>query len=146
MTTLEIKGMPMPPSQNQAYANSFNGSGRGRYKTQAYKTYEQEMEYWSHKNNYILDMARRMCSSLQIGEAIQIDATFNFMEHKIITKKNEPKKNDSSNRLKILHDVIAHHLGIDDKYFWDGSFRKRAIKIAGMQDYCDVTLSIISID
>lgn len=58
---------------------------------------------------------------------IHIDTVFYMQRSRIFTKAGTPKRNDTSNRLKALHDALAKMLGIDDSYFWSCSADKVAV-------------------
>lgn len=140
MNACEIKGFPLPPSANALYANS----DRGRFKTAAYKSFEQTVHYWALKNQHILNVVREMTLDIGPGEALRVDRIYHFRPHKIITKDKKPRRNDTSNRIKCLDDVLGLLLGIDDSYFWEGSYTKRPITVEGLEEGVDVRFSIVS--
>jgi len=107
--------------------------------------YERMVDHWCAINPSMLADAREFCGRLVSGEAFRIDCTFFFPRSSVLTKKNTVKKNDTSNRLKALHDKISEALGIDDSLFFDGSFEKKILN-SDHPGLVDVTISIIDID
>lgn len=138
---VEIKGFPLPPSANELYANI---PGRGRIKTEALKSFEAEVHYWSMKNQHLLLPARELCQSIGPGCFIRLHKFFYFRPHKILTKSGEPRKNDTSNRIKALEDVLAKLLGIDDKWFWAGNYDKGPVLHPAIPEGVDLRLELYS--
>ena len=136
-----IHGFPMPPSANAAYANAL----KGRVKTTGYRAYEDEVKWWLLKNSHHINRLRDWVSVLPSKHAIRIDHIFHFLPHKIITKAGLPRKNDTWNRTKVLHDVLASFIGIDDCYFWSGSVEKSPICIEGLPESVDLSFSFVDI-
>lgn len=62
--------------------------------------------------------------SLLPNDHLEIETCFVFHKPRLISKKNELKKLDCSNRLKLAHDAIADFLEHDDKFFVSGKFSK----------------------
>lgn len=114
---------PLPPSANALYASI----GKRRVKTAVYKKFEHAARYWMLKHSSEINDARTLTLDTGSQRFIHIDTVF-FMERKnIICKDGTPKRNDTSNRLKALHDVLSQILGLDDSYFFSGSYDKVAV-------------------
>lgn len=143
INSVQLKDLPVPPSINKAYATDFRT--RRRFKSRDYKLFEAMIKHWCAINPNALANAREFTTKLSSGEAFQIDITFYFPREKILTKQGKPKRNDTSNRIKIAHDVLAEILSIDDCYFWDGKFEKKALN-SDHPGFMDVTMTIIEID
>lgn len=116
----------MPPSQNKIYRN-LNVIGRlGRAKTREYNDWLSEMDVWAYSNPSI-KKCRAVLQGIvnqNMGLYVSVDLFFNHSS--IFCKDGRPRRNDTANRLKALHDGLSRILDIDDKYFWAGSFNKSA--------------------
>lgn len=143
MIPFEIRGFPMPPSANGLYSN--NSRTGGRHKSEKYSAYEDEVRLWMYKNNHQLDIARRMLQDLGHGEVLLVDRTYFFKAYRIISKAGKPLRNDTTNRIKALDDVLALILGIDDSYFWDGDHKKRPSSHVALGEYVDIKFSSIEL-
>lgn len=115
---VEIRGLPLPPSENQLYRNV---PRIGRVKSQIYRKYEQEFNVWALQNKLLLK-----ASSLFFQEAIplRIEMKFKFFYNKIYCKDGRIKKMDASNRLKCFLDLLSKSLGFDDSRFFEVSCQK----------------------
>jgi len=142
MLPFEIKGFPMPPSANVLYANSPQG---GRFKTAKYKQYETQAQIWIYKNGHQLITAQEQIKSLKHGEVLSVERDFYFRSDRIISSKGTPLKNDTSNRIKALDDILSKMLGIDDSYFWDGKFKKNPSPHISLGEYVDIRFKAIKI-
>ncbi len=141
MVPIEIKNFPMPPSANSLYKNIASG----RAKTEKYLQYEQQVKIWTYKYGYQLTTARLYIQDRNPGEVFHLERTFYFHQESILTKKMTPKKNDTSNRIKALDDVLGQLLGIDDSHFWDGEFKKRVSKHPAFGEYVDIKINTMPI-
>ncbi len=84
------------------------------------------MTQWFQLNQLTVQALRIFTKD--IGDYVfHIDACFHMERSEIICKNGKPKKNDTSNRLKGLHDVLSVIIGIDDSYFWSCSADKQAV-------------------
>lgn len=119
---IEVKweGFPLPPSSNNMYATV----GKRRIKSVQMRQFESAVLRWSYARRKGIDWMMAAFKDLEATEAIRIDATFYFERSRILCKDGTPKRNDTSNRIKALHDVISELTGIDDSWFWSGSFDK----------------------
>lgn len=69
------------------------------------------------------------------------------MKKKSILKKDgTPKRNDTSNRIKALEDVLSKLLGIDDKWFWAGTYDKRPTPNPALPEHVDIRLELYEPD
>lgn len=92
-------------------------------------------------NHEQLDQARVITLECRARRFLHVDAIFKFHEKNILTKDGKPQRNDTSNRIKALHDVLAAILGIDDSYFWSLACDKKVT--LDTQDECvDVTIVV----
>ena len=123
LDVVTINKFPLPPSANALYSNL----GRRRIKSKAYRDYLNEVRLWMLMNQRQLHDARRISMNTTPFNFIHIDCRFYMLRTSIFTKDNKPKRNDTSNRIKALHDALSVILGIDDSYFWSGSFDKLAV-------------------
>lgn len=96
-------------------------------RSHAYKMFESAARKWMILNPEMVDEARQLTLDAGPNRFIHIDTVFRMLRKNIFTKEQKPKRNDSSNRIKALHDVVAEMLGIDDCYFWSGSYDKVAV-------------------
>lgn len=127
MGSFKIVRFPLPPSVNALYS-SIGHSGR-RVKSKAYLNYQRSVYNWLGSNLEQVKVGRSICSKVNGTKAVlEVNATF-YMEHRSIRcKDGRPKRNDTSNRLKALHDALSDIvLGIDDSYFWNGTFKKVSV-------------------
>lgn len=122
--SIVIKEFPVPPSANALYAYVKNRM----VKTAKYRKYEQEVFKWLTVNHDKVREIRSFVKDLS-PFVLHVDATFHMKRSDIICLNGKPKRNDTSNRLKALHDVLSMIIiGVDDSYFWSGSFHKVAIR------------------
>jgi len=111
----------MPPSANNLYPSR----GGHRHKSAEYRAWLYQFRKWFLVNVRDVELASAMCkAAVQQRHAIVVHARFYFPRQAVICKDGTPKRNDTSNRLKALHDALADALGVDDSYFWDGGFEK----------------------
>lgn len=121
---MKLGGVPLPPSMNNAYPTNRYGV---RFKSKDYRQWEKDLKVWALLNHSLVKEAIEAFSIVRENHIVQIDTHYFFPWKQVVTLKNTPKKNDTSNRLKILHDGIADLIKLDDSYFWHGSFTKTAI-------------------
>lgn len=155
MDTCELKNIPMPPTANRLYRNpsereraiflSKGMSPPGRFKSKNYDVFYSEMKAWCLQNMVKLNLARAMTLRLGPGVFLRCDVTFVFDERTILTKKMTPKRNDTFNRVKALHDVLAEALGVDDCWIWSGSIDKTWRDHPAFPECANVTLSLMEI-
>lgn len=123
-----ITNFPVPPSVNKLYAHIPHNGGMRMIKTRDYRDYERLVYLWLTNNRDQVKGTRDLVRA--IGEQVlHVDSTFHMGRGEIVCKNGKPKRNDTSNRLKALHDVLSSVIvGIDDCYFWSGSFSKVVIE------------------
>lgn len=117
---MRLEGIPMVPSMNHAYAGTFR-----RYKSKEVIVWERQFSLWSYHHRNEIDSIRKHFKDPEMGQVIHIHCEYYFKKNRIYCKNGKPKKLDTSNRIKLLHDQIADLIGYDDCYFFDGSFIKR---------------------
>lgn len=139
---ISIRGFPMPPSSNNAYINSESG---GRVKARSTREYQDTVKWWAIQNAHQMNRLRDWVLMLPPKHAIRLDRMFNFMPHKILTKNGEPKRNDTTNRIKLLDDAVSALIGIDDCYFWNGYVDKSPIIVEGLQECVDLHFGFIDL-
>lgn len=132
-----IDNFPMPPSANGLYA--FSKMYNRMIKTKAYKAYDSEVQFWIAKNQDKLSKLREFAKGLK--GVFHIETTFCMQRKSVVCKDGRPKKNDTSNRIKALHDVLSEMIGVDDSYFWSGAFTKASLE-NGKDEYVVVKLVI----
>lgn len=150
---LYLTGFPMPPPANNLYTNRPNRSGKqaGRMKSVEYKVFEHACMVWAMRKHAQLQAARELVTQCRQNRFIRIDQIFFFPRERILCKDGSPKRNDTANRLKALHDVIAKLILIDDCWFWCGAFDKTIMSAANSvglpqhltTGFVDVSLSIV---
>lgn len=139
---VKLTSIPMVPSMNMAYPS--NRFGR-RFKSKEFKEWEREFSCWCLSHAEEVNHARKLFSKPKPSHIVRIDSEFYFPREEIITLDGRPKRNDSSNRLKILHDGIATAIWLDDCHFFDGYFIKRPIE-SSLPGYCDVSLYWLKVE
>lgn len=118
-----IPNFPLPPSVNMLHRYV-----QGRViKSKAYNDYEKRVYGWLTMNQAQIKGVREFVKD--IGDyVIHIESIFMMNHRDIVCLNGKPKRNDTSNRLKALHDVLSDIImGIDDSYFWSGSFSKESV-------------------
>lgn len=116
---------PLPPSANALYATV----GRRRVKSVSYRLFLRAALNWMKFNSAAIDEARALTTLTGPNRFIHIDTVFYMPRGRIFCKDGRPKRNDTSNRIKALHDALAEMLGIDDCYLWSGSYDKIAVDL-----------------
>lgn len=89
--------------------------------------FERNALAWMKCHSVEVDQARQLTTLTGSRQFIHIDTVFFMLSSRILCKDGKPKRNDTSNRLKALHDAIGQILGIDDSYFWSCSCDKVAV-------------------
>ena len=143
--TIILKGVPMPISINAAYENATVPGQRGRRKTKAYKDYETKVEHWRLKNLAFANGLKKHISQLNHNMVLRMEYAFWFNHSSIITKAGHAKRNDTSNRIKCLEDMLAPMLGVDDCRFWDGRYWKCPMSEDNREEYVNVGIEIMEI-
>jgi Holliday junction resolvase RusA-like endonuclease len=97
-------------------------------KSRGYRDYERKVFHWLTGNQ---DQVRGVREFLKdLGDyVLDVGATFHMGKTQIVCLNGKPKRNDTSNRLKALHDALSTAiLGIDDSYIWSCSADKKAVE------------------
>lgn len=126
----------MPPSMNHAYATFRNR----RIKSRALRAWENALHAYSLEHRDEVRAVRAcLAQELEKHQVLAIHASYYFSRARILTLAVQPKRLDTSNFLKALHDGLSTILSIDDKFFWDGTFTKHVAD--GMPEHVDVTFA-----
>ncbi len=141
-----LMNLPMPPSMNGMYDSAIIDGKQRRVKAANMKAYERDMATWALANSSTLRELRAQLAMRPNGFYLTVDATFLFHRANVRTLKGLPKRNDTSNRIKALHDQLAQLFGVDDCWIWDGSFKKRVLPPTAKFEHCNVTVGIIQLD
>lgn len=139
LTQMLLTKIPMPPSMNHAYATVEIEGVHSRVKGAKMRAFERDMATWALANMSDLRRLREIVRN----RFIRIDADFWFERSAVLTKDGKPKRNDTSNRLKALHDQLAELLGVDDCWFWDGSYRRSILPVSAQFEYVNVEVSLL---
>lgn len=126
--TFKIFNFPLPPSVNALYSTIGYENNR-RVKSKVYVDYQRDVRNWVAANLTEIKHARDIAKAVYgTAQAFHVDSTFYMLHKQIVCKDGKPKRNDTSNRLKALYDVIGDIvIGLDDSYFWSGSFFKYSV-------------------
>lgn len=122
-----LQRFPMPPTANHLYSTLAPRPGKkfgARTKSKYYLAFLRSAQTWAMINHHEVRAARDYVSKCKPGRFLRIDCQFHFLEREIFTKEYLPRKNDTSNRTKALHDALSDILHIDDSYFWTHSGTK----------------------
>ena len=96
--------LPFPPSVNSMFANSFNKSGKGRFKSKAYKA-------WTKAAGQELQIQRPRRTRGNIDLNIAFAAS---------QRVHRGQKLDISNHIKAVEDLLVQHGIIEDDSLVDG--------------------------
>lgn len=127
---------------NHAYATAYVGGRQIRVKSKEMRLWERQFMAWAMQHTLAIRYGKEWLEK-NPGKLLDIQCDFYFQRRSIFTLDGKPKRNDTSNRLKALHDQVATALAIDDSLFFDGRFRKRMLK-NGSSDFVNVTIGEIS--
>lgn len=133
----EIKGFPLPPSANALYANV---RGIGRVKARKYRVYEAQVQSWALRNPGQLEGLRSLDKSKYL---FHVEHVFYFERSSIVSKAGNPIRNDTSNRIKAVDDLISKLIDVDDSRFWSGSYHKL---ISFENEWVDLKFTAIEAD
>lgn len=146
-----LSKIPLPPSHNAAYRHNRVSKASQvvrRFKSQKFRNWDKEFNGWHYKNlnevSKIKHSIHELVSNYKIKPGyIVIHTYFHFFHKSIFTLKGMPKRLDTSNRVKIIHDAISSVIGIDDSWFFNGCFYKRISEFK--YEYCDVILEWVEV-
>lgn len=111
-----LKKYPLPPTSNNLYS-SVNGR---LIKSKIARLYEFEVFNYSLRNINLINKIKNDFINCEL----KIDTYFIFNKKRLISKENNLKKIDASNRIKACHDSLSKITGIDDKNIISGHFEK----------------------
>ena len=124
ITQVRLTRLPMPPSVNKAYRTfHIHGIAR-RGKTKELQKFERHIVKWGLANTESLREVKELTDKCSKDLFLHVKVQFFFHHKAILCKDGSPKRNDTENRMKPVLDGVAGILGIDDKWFWSGSFEK----------------------
>lgn len=107
--------LPMPPTANKQLMPV-----RGRLiKTNAARVFDKQIAFYRLSQFRKLETLKLQMSALLQKEKclFSVHYYFCFPKDRLISKKNEIKMLDSTNRLKSTEDALSKLIEIDDKYF-----------------------------
>lgn len=130
----------MPPSINAAYRNISVPGVKGRAKTKEYRMFELAVATWVSSNPRQMQSMRLLCEGMDRTKVLFGQYRFYFPANEIIMqsdgkppkakpwdrprRKGEPKRNDTSNRIKCLEDALMKAVGFDDSFIWSAHYTK----------------------
>lgn len=116
MDCFYLTDLPMPPSENHAYATiKIKGSLR-RIKSKELRVFEAFIEFYRSKHADLINEAKKF---IEQHPKLSITTEFYFEESRLFCIDGRIKKLDASNRVKAANDSIAKMLGIDDSRFFE---------------------------
>jgi Holliday junction resolvase RusA-like endonuclease len=136
---IQLPSFPMPPSANR----NWRQARRRIIKSDEARNYEEAVSDWNLRNLRTTNTAREvMRRHLAENPKLRLHCStvFYFQEKRILCKDGTVKCLDTSNRLKVLHDAVAHVLVIDDKLFWSGEFYKESAPL-GSPEWVTITIT-----
>ena len=125
---------PMPPTLNKSYINTNKGRRLTTHAKKTKETITKVVALYLLKND--INTSKLKNSKL----FLRVDFYFKNVENKGWPKKakNRYKKNDISNRLKLLEDAVSDAVGIDDS----NTFEITLTKNQHRQEKCHVQLEV----
>lgn len=118
-----LTGIPIPPSHNHAYTVRpvrRKGSAKKVYRptrSDEYESYMKEFAVWQMENAQLINSLRAQLSKYE-DPYLDVRVYLGMRRERLYTAKGEARKLDSANYLKIIHDLIAKAIGVDDRWFW----------------------------
>lgn len=132
--------LPLSPSSNSQYFLARRGSKTYHIPSEELKTFKRLMAQYPKERQASFTLNRaRVLEWVKKGYRLECRVVFFFHLKRVMTLKNTPKKMDTSNRLKALHDQLCDLLGIDDSLFFK-IYAEKAICSDSMneQAYCEI--------
>lgn len=115
--TILLNNLPIPPTSNHQY-KLVNVRGKVRHApSQSLVSYRKSMDQYALQYRSQLNAARVKLGTWQ-NNLLEIRAVFFFHAKTIFNQQGLPKRLDTSNRLKALHDSLAGLLDVDDCWFF----------------------------
>lgn len=151
-TGIILDQIPLPPSENSAYATDWK-TGR-RFKSKEMCEFTERFQCWSLRR--ALQIAKIQdelkWELADHRKVIRVDAWLFFQFDSLFTKSKSPsdkprrkRMNDASNFTKALHDCLATMLGVDDSRMIVG-LMKPVIRNADQGQYCRVMMTLDTIE
>ena len=140
--------IPLPPSENAAYATNFQTGLR--FKTKEMSEFKERFQAWSLRRAIKLapilnELKWEMADHRRV---IRVDAWLFFQFDSLFTKassKNDKprrkKMNDPSNFIKALHDCLSTMLAVDDSRMIVGTTAP-VLRDDDKYQYCRVLLTL----
>lgn len=120
INTMIIKKMLMPPSVNKS--KTIHRYTKRIIKSEEYRIYEDKITKWKLNNFHALRAIEiEVREELSKHKFFYVQRFFCFCKKNVFYKNGNQRKNDISNRIKILDDTLSKILGIDDTRFVLGS-------------------------
>lgn len=123
-----ISNFPMPPTTNKQL---IFGRNKSRFiKSSEARKFDHEVGiYFLKFEKEFTLMHKKLYVNVVLNEFIVCVTTdFVFPYEKIFTKQAKPKTIDANNRIKSVLDGLAFCTRIDDKYYFEGNYKKIACK------------------
>lgn len=139
---VEISHFPMPPSANRLQKSTRSGT---RYNTSEYKEFQDECAYWALSNLPLVTSVKNKIAAMEKHHVLYISTMYYFERHRILTKSGRPKRNDTANREKALHDWVAKVFEFDDCLFWCGSYDKTALHPEDKKEKVKIIIRVVEI-
>ena len=109
-----IRDFPIGPSVNN-YLRPLRSTGQF-VKTVDGQIYDKKVLIWKLKNNRLCDEIK----SIFTGHNLRLDFYLVFNKKKFFGKKNQRKKKDYKNHIKIIEDAFCKCIDIDDRFVKSG--------------------------
>lgn len=139
--------IPLPPSENAAYATDWK-TGR-RFKSKEMNEFTVRFQAWSMRRfQKIAQLQKELTWELaDHRRALRVDAWLFFQYESLFTKSKSStdrprrkKMNDPSNFIKALHDCLSNMLGVDDSRMVVG-FMRPVVRTDPNGQFCRVRLT-----
>lgn len=140
--------IPLPPSENAAYATDWQ-TGR-RFKSKEMNEFTARFQSWSLRRfSQIAELQKELTWELaDHRRVLRVDAWLFFQYDSLFTKAKSStdrprrkKMNDASNFIKALHDCLATMLAVDDSRMVVGSMLP-VIRTEPTGQFCRVKLTL----
>jgi len=112
---LLLSGLPIPPSENAAYATNFRT--KRRFRTNDLSRFQMLMLSYRQANLQKCKLFESTISEwIQANRELMITCVYYLHPTRVYTKDGRLKKKDVSNLNKAMHDSIGDILGFDDRH------------------------------
>ena len=130
LTYLQIENLPIPPTINSAYVNLNRSGFKGRCKSSKYILFDLAFR------RSIFGTKR---PQIPVDAKIELHLEFCFQSKNLYTKDNRIKRNDVSNRIKIIEDSLAAYFGFNDCQVFKVIAEKKSIP-DNLPECCNATI------